>query len=244
MRAVNLIPADQRGGAGPAAGRSQGVAYAVPVLLGGLALMVLFYGTAHHEIKKRTAQAAALSAETQQAQARATQLTPYTAFLTLHQEREQAVVALSESRFDWSYAFHELGAVLPDDVSISSLSGTVGTSGSSSSSTSASSGKTSGPAVTSATPPGAVPTFELAGCATSQAEVARTLNRLRLIDGVSEVTLQSSTKPGGASTGGGGGGCSGKDPTFAMTVIFNPLPTPSATTATATTKTAAAGGAG
>ncbi len=50
-------------------------------------------------------------------------------------------------------------------------------------------------AVTSATPPGSVPTFTLSGCATSQSEVAQTLDRLRLIDGVSEVTLQSSTKP-------------------------------------------------
>ena len=50
-------------------------------------------------------------------------------------------------------------------------------------------------AVTSATPPGSVPTFTLSGCATSQTEVAQTLQRLRLIDGVSNVTLQSSTKP-------------------------------------------------
>ena len=39
--------------------------------------------------------------------------------------------------------------------------------------------------VTSATPPGSVPTFTLSGCATSQTEVAQTLNRLRLMDGVS-----------------------------------------------------------
>ena len=45
-------------------------------------------------------------------------------------------------------------------------------------------------------PAGSVPTFTLAGCATSQTEVAQTLDRLRLIDGVSEVTLQSSTQGG------------------------------------------------
>ncbi len=48
--------------------------------------------------------------------------------------------------------------------------------------------------MSSATPAGSVPTFTLAGCATSQAMVALTLTRLRLIDGVSEVTLQSSTQ--------------------------------------------------
>ena len=52
--------------------------------------------------------------------------------------------------------------------------------------------------VSSATPAGSVPTFTLSGCATSQKAVAQMLQRLRLIDGVSEVTLQSSTKRGGS----------------------------------------------
>ena len=79
--------------------------------------------------------------------------------------------------------------------------------------------------MTSATPPGSVPTFTLTGCATSQTAVAQTLERLRLIDGVSEVTLQSSTKarqrrrrlrrrrrlPG-------------SEPVFTVHVTFDPLP--------------------
>ena len=53
--------------------------------------------------------------------------------------------------------------------------------------------------VTSATPPGSVPTFTLGGCATSQSEVALTLQRLRLIDGVGDVSLKSSTKAGSSA---------------------------------------------
>ena len=244
MRAVNLIPVDQRGGAGPAAGRSQGGAYAVPVLLAGLGILTLFYGTARHEIAARRAQSVALAAQTQQAQARATVLTPYTTFVKLQEERVQAVTALAASRFDWSYAFHELGRVLPRYASISSFSGTVGAAGPTTS-TSAPSTTAKASSVTSATPPGSLPVFVITGCATSQAAVAQTLSRLRLIDGVSEVTLQSSSKPAGSGGGGGGGGgCPGTDPTFDMTITFNPLPAAPSGGSTATTATTSTGAGG
>jgi hypothetical protein len=241
VKAVNLIPVDQRGGAGPAAGRSQGGAYAVPVLLAGLGILTLFYGTARHEIAARRAQSVALAAQTEQAQARATELTPYTTFVKLQEERVQAVTALAASRFDWSYAFHELGRVLPRYASISSFSGTVGEAGPTTSTSSASSSAAAkASTVTSATPPGSLPVFVITGCATSQAEVAQTLSRLRLIDGVSEVTLQSSTKPAGSvSSGGSGGGCPGTDPTFDITITFSPLPGAPSGGSTATTATAA-----
>lgn len=241
MRAVNLIPLDQRGGAGPAAGRSQGGAYAVPVLLAGLGIMTLFYGTARHEISTREAQSAAIAAQTAAAQSRATALAPYTTFVKLQEERVQAVTTLAASRFDWSYAFHELGRVLPRFASISSLSGTVGAATSTTSTSAAASGAAKAAPVASATPPGSVPVFVISGCAVSQAAVADTLARLRLIDGVSEVTLQSSTKPAGSvSAGSGGSGsCPGKDPTFAMTINFSPLPAGPTGGSTATTDTAA-----
>jgi Tfp pilus assembly protein PilN len=230
VRAVNLVPLDQRGGSGPAAGRSEGGAYAVLVVLAGLAGLALLYGTARHEISSRRAKAAALVAQTQQAQATAAQLAPYTSFLAMREQRVQAVSELAQSRFDWAYALHELGRVLPKDASISSLSGTVGSAGSSSSSASSSSSSSAASAtVTSATPPGSVPSFTLSGCATTQAEVARTLNRLRLMDGVSSVNLQSSTKSTGSGSAGATGGCPGVDPSFTVAINFDPLPAASTT---------------
>src|SRR5271167_2183202 len=157
MRAVNLMPVEQRGGSGPAAGRSEGGAYAVLVLLACLAGFALLYGMARHDISSRRAKAASLAVRTQQAQAMAAQLAPYTSFLALREQRVQAVSELAQSRFDWAYAFHELGRVLPKDASISSLTGIVGAAGGGSSS-SVSGAKTSTSAsVTSATPPGSVP---------------------------------------------------------------------------------------
>jgi Tfp pilus assembly protein PilN len=236
MRAVNLIPAEQRGGAPVGAGRSEGGAYAVLALMGGLAILAALYGHARHEVSSRRGQAASLAAQAQQAQAATTQLAPYTSFIALRQARVQAVSQLAGSRFDWAHVFHEFGRVLPSDVSITSLSGTVGATSATSapaasSSTSSATSSAKGSAVTSATPPGTVPTFTLTGCATSQRAVAQTLGRLRLIDGVSAVTLQSSTaastsgtSSASAGAGGAAGGCPAADPVFNIQMTFEPLP--------------------
>jgi hypothetical protein len=254
MRAFNLIPADERAGASAGAGKSGGGAFVVLGLLGVLAIFALLYGQASRQISSQTGKITTLNAQSQVAQAEAAKLAPYVSFIALHEQRVQAVDQLVDSRFDWAHAFHELGRVLPPrQVSLTTLSGTIGSSsgGSSSSSTaklSASASKAAtgasstaaagatGGSVASSTPPGSVPTFTLAGCATSQAMVALTLERLRLVNGVSEVTLQSSTQAPKTGSGGGSGGCSG--PVFAMQITFDPLPSASATSSRSTAPTA------
>jgi Tfp pilus assembly protein PilN len=242
MKAVNLIPVEERGGSGPAAGRSEGGAYAVVVVLAGLAGLVFLYGTARHQIASRKVQAASLAVQIQRAQVNASQLAPYTSFLGLREQRQQTVSELAQSRFDWARAFHELGRVLPSDVSISSLNGTIG-SASGIATPAGKPGVASGSAVSSATPPGSVPVVTLAGCAKSQSVVAQTLNRLRLIEGVSAVTLQSSTQTGGGS-GSASGGCPGTDPAFSVQIGFDPLPAVSSTSTAAAAATKSKGGAG
>ena len=244
MKAVNLIPADQRGGASVGAGRSEGAVYAVFGLLAGLALLAFLYGMADHQISSRKARVATLEAQAQRATAQANELAPYTSFIALREQRVQEVSQLVDSRFDWAHSFHELGRVLPRDATISSLTGTIGSSTATAAAPAAPSASTASAStsVASATPPGSVPAFALSGCATSQSEVALTLDRLRLIDGVSEVTLQSSAK-GGSS--GGSGGCSGKDPAFTVQVAFDPLPaTPAVGAASTATAAATSPGAG
>ncbi|HLB22138.1 MAG TPA: hypothetical protein VK605_08495, partial [Solirubrobacteraceae bacterium] len=242
MRAVNLIPTEERSGASAGAGRSQGGAYGVLGLIAGLAVLALLFGIAHHQASSRRAQLASISAQTARAQQAASQLTPYTSFMALREQRRKAVAQLVESRFDWAHAFHELGRVLPIGASISSLEGTVGSSsgsstGASPSSTTAAAPATSttaagGTAVASSTPPGSVPTVTIGGCAVSQSEVALTLLRLRLIDGVSSVSLKSSTKaPSSGASRASEGACGSGKPTFSAQITFDPLP--SATGATA-----------
>jgi len=260
VRAVNLLPADQRTDASIGGGRSQGAAYAILVLMGGVALLALLYGTARHQVSSRRAKVATLNAKVQEVQGVAQRLAPYTSFVAMREERVRTVSQLVEARFDWAHAFHELGRVLPKDASITSLDGSVGTgSGGESSSSGSPSGKGSTGAAgasssaaganaasssaASATPPGSVPVITLSGCTTSQAEVARTLNRLRLIDGVSEVTLESSTKTAGGSGSSAGASAKGQcssGPAVTIQLTFEPLPSGGAAGGSAT---AAAGGA-
>lgn len=252
MKAVNLIPSDERRGGSVGVGRSGGAAYIVLGTLGVLAVLVLLYGMARHQVSDRKGKLASITAQTQRAQEAATALTPYTSFVALREQRMQAVEAVVDSRFDWAHAFHELGRVLPKDTSISSIDGTVGGA---SATASAPAATTSAPtattattapaaAATSATPPGSVPTMTLGGCAATQAEVALTLQRLRLMDGVSAVSLQSSAKS--SSTGAGGASnsanCKAQSPTFTVQITFEPLPTPAASSGSATKLTASTGG--
>jgi hypothetical protein len=263
MRAFNLIPADERGGVGVSAGKSGGSAFIVLGLLGVLAIFALLYGQASRQISSQTGKIATLNTQAQAAQAQAAELTPYVSFKTLHEQRVQAVDQLVDSRFDWAHAFHELGRVLPpSEVALTSLTGTIGSSsgstsagadtaaGASSAASAATGAATpaagssgaaaaSSSSVSSATPAGSVPTFTLAGCAKSQSVVALTLDRLRLIDGVSEVTLQSSVQASKAAGGSSGGssGCQGA--TFTMQITFDPLPGASATSSPGATPTTA-----
>jgi hypothetical protein len=275
MRAVNLIPAEHRSGASVGAGQSQGAAYAVLGALAGVAVMAILYGSAHRQITSRQGEAARLNAQAQQAQAAAAGLAPYTSFVALRAQRTSAVSTLVDSRFDWAHAFHEFGRVLPLGVSLATLEGTVGTStaggapvtpapattsapaspsASSSAAATSSSPSAATPttgaspsAVASATPVGSLPTFVMSGCATSQREVAVMLERLRLIDGVAGVTLQSSTKSGSAGGGTGAGSCPPAAASFTAHVEFKPLPAApvkaASTAAVANTATPGASGA-
>jgi Tfp pilus assembly protein PilN len=248
MKAVNLIPsAERRGGGSASAGRSQGIAYVVLGTLAGVALLVLLYGVARHHASSRRSQLATISAETQRAQEAVAALTPYTSFIALREARMKAVADVVDSRFDWAHAFHELGRVLPRDASITSLDGTVGAAGSTSGASSSSSSSSSSSAATaagSATPAGSVPTITLGGCAGSQSEVALTLQRLRLIDGVGDVSLKSS------ATGGNSGSsstsaqqCAPKSPSFSVQITFDPLPAaPESASKASTQLTASTGG--
>lgn len=230
MRAVNLIPAEQRQSGIDLAGRSGGAAPMIIVLLVGLAVLALMYGSARHRESTSKTELATVNAELSAAKAKAGRLAPYTSFIAMATQRVQDISGLVEARFDWSHAFHELGRVLPRDASLTSLHGQVGGSGASSPSPSPASPAAGSAMPASATPPGSTPTFTISGCATSQSEVALTLQRLRLIDGVTDVELQSSTKaaPAGgassASTSSSGGACGSGGATFAATITFTGLP--------------------
>jgi Tfp pilus assembly protein PilN len=233
VRAVNLIPENQRERRTGFANRSHGVVYVVLGVIALLALMVGLYGKARHEVSKKEAEVTRYEAEAAHVQAQATSLAPYKTFVAMRESRETAVRELVDTRFDWAHTLAEFGRVLPPGTSVTALEGCVspptksGSSGEgcASSSGGGSSASSKSASVTSATPAGSIPKFTIAGCATSQSEVARMLSDLRLMDGVATAELQSAAKSGGGGSG-GGGTCQGKLVSFGAKVEFQPIPSP------------------
>jgi hypothetical protein len=238
VRAVNLIPTEQRPGAGGTYGRSGGAAYAVVVAALGLAGMGALWLKAHHDAADANAQVAQITAQATAAQSAATSLSSYGSFVSMSGTRVAGIEELAQDRFDWAHAFHELGRVLPFDVTLSNVSGTLGTTAVPGAAAPTPPTGTTGPAgsstsatssVVSASPAGSVPTLAITGCTANQTRVAYTMQRLALIDGATNVTLGSSTNGSGASGSTTAPGCGD---TFSITVTFNALPTVSATAAT------------
>jgi Tfp pilus assembly protein PilN len=246
MRAVNLIPGGQGGGSSSLTGRSGGAALMLLGLIAGLAVLAVLYGLSGRQIAKQHDELARIETQTSELKARTGRLTPYTSFVKMAEQRTKTVAQLVQARFDWSHMLRELGRVLPSGASLSTLSGTVGSGPVGASSTVTPTTASAGGAPTSSTPPGSTPSIALTGCATSQSAVAQTLQRLKLVDGVQEARLVSSTKSAKSSGGGSnsGGGCGEGQATFSMTVTFislpaTPIPNVTPTTAPASATTGA-----
>jgi Tfp pilus assembly protein PilN len=227
MRAINLIPDEERRGAGGSAGRSGGAVY---VLLGALAAAVVLtalYVTSTTKVDERRAELARVEQQTAAAQSQAAALAAYTTFATMRQTRVDTVRSLATSRFDWSHALREVARVLPAGTALSCINGTVTGTVSSAGGCSAGDASQLRQAL-------AVPALELSGCTTSNKAVADLISRLRQIDGVQRVSLASAAKPDGAPGAAGASpdavSCKGGDqaPTFALVVFFTPGAGPAA----------------
>lgn len=191
MKAVNLIPPDDRVGGGGAGGRSAGGAY---VLLGALAVLVLLavsYTLTAKSVNDRRSELAKVEREAQVTEAKAASLANYTSFREMRRQRVATVKSIASSRFDWAHAMRELARTMPADVVLNSLRGTVR------SGVPVTGGATIG--LRGALPD--LPAIEIAGCVPGQAEAAKMLVNLRRVDGVRRVSLQQSVKKANAAVG-------------------------------------------
>jgi Tfp pilus assembly protein PilN len=246
MKAVNLLPPDQRGvakaTAAPAAtqaGRTG--AYAVLGTLAVGVVAVAGYVLSTNTVAERQAQLATLTAHEQVLQSKVGDLKPYADFAQLAEARVATVKDLAGRRFDWENALRDLSRAIPANVTLTSLTGTVSTeSGSGGSSLR---GAISAPAIT------------VSGCTRSQSDVAKLMARLRTVDGVTRVSLAKSekgdvkapnaptTSPNGPAVGSAAANCgTGSPPEFEMVMFFEnagaaaeaPTSAPAATAASTT----------
>jgi Tfp pilus assembly protein PilN len=191
MKAVNLLPTDQRGSSSktqaavdsPNPGGSPFGAY---VVLGVLAIAVAAMAAnvlTTNSIKDRKAQLAKVTSEAQVTQARANSLQAFADFKVLAEQRVATVQGLAASRFDWERTLTDLSRALPSDVHLRTLSGTTNTQVGG-----------GGNALRGAIQ---APALEMSGCTTSQSGVARLMSRLRNVRGVTRVSLTKSDKDAG-----------------------------------------------
>lgn len=234
MRAVNLVPQDSRSSRLGGSTRSGGAVYAVLGLLAVALLFVTILVLDANTISSRRATLARLQTQAQQARITATRLAPYTVFAALAQARVTTVRQIAAARFDWHGALENLARVVPSDTSLQSLNGTVAP-GASAGGSAASGGDLRGDI--------ASPAIELTGCTRTQDDVATLISRLRTMNGVARVSLQTSQK-GSDTTSGGSGGCPSGSPAFDLVVWYQPIPgagPDGLTTASGSTATGTAG---
>ncbi|RKQ86937.1 fimbrial assembly protein PilN [Solirubrobacter pauli] len=187
MRAVNLLPPDTRGASkssaelatGPEAKGGAGPFVVLGVLaacVAGVAGVV----TTDNTIKQRNADLDQLAQRQQAMQAQVTKLKPYADFDAAAKARVQTVRDIAGSRFDWEQALRDLSRALPQDVTLTELSGDIATDA----------GGQGGALRTAIS----APAITLTGCTGGQTQVARLMARLRDVDGVTRVSLSSSVK--------------------------------------------------
>jgi Tfp pilus assembly protein PilN len=178
VRAVNLIPAEERRGAGGIAGRSGGVVYVVP---GGLALVValgVVYASAVHSVATHTGELNAVNQQVAAVTAQTAALQPYVQIASISEQKVAQVATLAQERFNWPAAMAQLALALPNDVTLTSVSAAAGAASATS------------PGGTAQAPvSGGGASFALTGCANSQGEVPSLLTQLSTVPGVSNVTL-------------------------------------------------------
>lgn len=181
MKRMNLLPPELR----PRAGARAGSAYIVVAALAAAVAAMLAYGYVLSGVRSDETELASLQSETEHAQATAAALSPYGQFATMKDRREESVRLVADTRFDYERLTRELARILPHGVWVGHLE--VGPAAPSQEVMDA--GADSQVATTPLPP-----AMTVSGCAPTQDAVADTLDRMRAITGMTNVSLGSSTR--------------------------------------------------
>lgn len=191
MNAVNLIPADSRKRRGTPTTSRPTMALIAGLLVVLIAAVV--YVLAANKVTTRKAELARITANVSSWRVAAASYEKYVKAAQQHTQELADVRQLASARFPWEHLLSQIGGLMPSKAALSTLQATTSATSSASQ------------------PP--VPAVQLNGCATSQTMVAQTMVQLHRVQGVTAVTLtstSSSNAGGAASSNGGanaGGGC-------------------------------------
>jgi Tfp pilus assembly protein PilN len=183
MKAVNLIPTDQR--RVQASGKGSGSSYILLGVLATLLVMVAGYVFTANNATKRQNETVAAKAEADRLEAQAAQQKDFTNFAQIKETRLASVSTIAGTRFDWERFMRELSRVIPSgswvQTTDASVTGTV-----------AGAEATTPAAVPGATAPVPQPKANLVGCTPDQSDAAQMMVRLRQLHRVSDVELNES----------------------------------------------------
>jgi Tfp pilus assembly protein PilN len=212
MKAVNLIPNEQRRAQG--SGAQSGSAYMVIGVLVTLLAMVAGYVLTSNKATQNTNDAAAAKAEADSLEAEVAQRGSFTDFAQIKETRLASVSGVAATRFDWERLMRELSRVMPSGSWLQSADASV-------------TGEVTG-AEAAATPvAGTVvvpePKANLVGCTPDQSDVAQMMVRLRQLHRVSDVELNQSATELGAAGGATVDSC-GRYFQFDLIVSFSTTP--------------------
>jgi Tfp pilus assembly protein PilN len=183
MKAVNLIPSEQRRATPSGAG--SGRSYIVLGVLAVLLAMAVAYVLTSNSVNENTTKAEEARQEADALEAQIAQLGSFTNFAAIKDQRLAAVTAAAQTRFDWERLMREVSRVMPDGSWLQTTQASV--LGDTSEETLAD------PAATVAPSPSA----NLVGCTPKQSEVAKLLVRLRAMHRVTDVELNESLREPG-----------------------------------------------
>lgn len=181
MKAVNLIPGDQR--RAKASGNISGGAYGVLGVLAVLLLMAVAYVITSNSVNDSKSKAAQAHQEAVAASSKAEQLGAFTDFSSIKEQRLTSVMAAAQTRFDWERFMRELARVMPADSWVHTTTASVAGD--------AATGNVAAAAAT-ATPSG--PQATLVGCTPRQSQVATMMVRLEQMYRVTDVALNESAQ--------------------------------------------------
>jgi Tfp pilus assembly protein PilN len=179
MKAVNLIPSDQR--RAKASGNVSGGAYGVLGVLAVLLVMAVAYVMTSNSANDRQGKAEQARQEALAAESQSKQLGAFTDFASIKEQRLTSVMAAAQTRFDWERFMRELSRVMPANSWIHTTNASV-------------SGDTSGGNLSSPDTTVPLPEANLVGCTPRQSEVARMMVRLEQMYRVTDVALNESTQ--------------------------------------------------